>query len=71
MVKLYRYTPQLAQRCCDNVVTTSWLTLSQRCGRVENEGCTDVSFRRCDNVAVRRCQDVSTTLLQRGHNIKH
>ena len=27
---------QLAQRRCDNVVTTSWLTLSQRCGTVEN-----------------------------------
>ena len=62
---------QLAQRRCDNVVTTPWLTLSQRCGTVENESCTDVSFRRCDNVAVRRCQDVATTLLQRGHNIKH
>ena len=28
---------QLAQRRCDNVVTTSLLTLSQRCGTVENE----------------------------------
>ena len=62
---------QLAQRRCDNVVTTSLLTLSQRCGTVENESCTDVSFRRCDNVALQRCQDVATTLLQRRHNIKH
>ena len=62
---------QLAQQRCDNVVTTLWLTLSQHCGTVENESCADVSFRRSDNVAVRRCQDVATTLLQRGHNIKH
>ena len=48
---------QLAQRRCDNVVTTSLLTLSQRCGTVENESCADV--------------DVATTLLQRRHNIKH
>ena len=52
---------RLAQQCCDNVVTTSLLTLSQRCGTVENESCTDVSFRRCDNVALQRCQDVATT----------
>ena len=52
---------QLAQRLCNNVVTTSWLTLSQRCGTVENESCGDV--------AVQRCQDVATTLLQRRHNI--
>ena len=62
---------QLAQRRCDKVVTTSLLTLSQRCGTVENESCTDVSFRRCDNVALQRCQDVASTLLQRRHNIKH
>ena len=62
---------QLAQRRCDNVVTTSLLTLSQRCGTVENESCADVSFRRCDNVALQRCQDVASTLLQRRHNIKH
>ena len=49
------FTTQLAQRRCDNVVTTSWLTLSQRCGKVENESCGDVSFRRCENVVVRRC----------------
>ena len=54
-----------------DVVTTSLLTLSQRCGTVENESCTDVSFRRCDNVALQRCQDVASTLLQRRHNIKH
>ena len=52
---------QLAQRRCDSVVTTSLLTLSQRCGTVENASCTDVSFRRCDNVALQRCQDVATT----------
>ena len=34
---------QLAQRRCDNVVTTSWLTLSKRCGTVENESCRDVA----------------------------
>ena len=62
---------QLAQRRCDNVVTTSLLTLSQRCGTVENESCTDVSFRCCDNVALQRCQDVASTLLQRRHSIKH
>ena len=31
----------------------SLLTLSQRCGTVENESCTDASFRRYDNVAKR------------------
>ena len=62
---------QLAQRRCDNVVTTSLLRLPQRCGTVENESCTDVSFRRCDNVALQRCQDVASKLLQRRHNIKH
>ena len=35
-----------------DVVTTSWLMLSQRCGKVENESCGDVSFRRCANVVV-------------------
>ena len=55
---------QLTERRCDNVVTSSWLTLSQRCGTVENESCGDVGFRHCDNVAVRRCQDVATTSLQ-------
>ena len=62
---------QLAERRCDNVVTTSLLTLSQLCGTVENESCTDVSFRRCGYVALQRCQDVASTLLQRRHNIKH
>ena len=62
---------QLAQPRCDNVVTTSLLTLSQRCGMVENESCTDVSLRRCDKVALQRCQDVAAKLLQRRHNIKH
>ena len=52
---------QLAQRRCDNVVTTSWLTLSQRCGTVENESCDDVGLRRCDNVVLRRCHNVTTT----------
>ena len=61
---------QLAQQRCDNVVTTL-LTLSQRCGMVKNESCTDVSFRLCDNVALQRCQDVASTLLQRRHNINH
>ena len=50
---------------------TTTLTLSQRCGTVENESCTGVSFRRYDNVALQRCQDVALTLLQRRHNIKH
>ena len=62
---------QLAQGHCHNVVTTSLLTLSQRCGMVENESCTNVSFWRCNNVALQRCQDVAATLLQRRHNIKH
>ena len=62
---------QLAQRRCHNVVTTSLLTLSQRCGKVENESCTDVSFRRSDNVALQRFQDVASTLLQRRHNISY
>ena len=47
-----------------DVVTTLWLTLSQRCGKVENESCGDVSFRRCDNVAKtlpQRCYNVATT----------
>ena len=61
----------MSQRRCDNVVTTSLLTLSQRCGTLENESCTDVSFRLCDNVALQRCQDVASTLLQRRHNINH
>ena len=61
---------QLAQRRFDNV-TTSCLTLSQRCGTVESESCVDFGLQRCDSVAVRRCQDVATTLLQRHHNIKH
>ena len=52
---------QLAQQCCHNVVTTSLLTLSQRCGTFENESCTDVSFWRCNSFALRRCQDVATT----------
>ena len=52
--------PQLAQRGCYKV-TTSWLTLSERCGTVENEICGDVRIRRCNNVAVRRCQGVATT----------
>ena len=62
---------QLAERRCDNVATTSLLTLSRRCGTVENESCTDVSFRRCDNVALQRYQDVASTLLQRHHSINH
>ena len=45
------------------------LTLSQRCGTVENESCADVGFQRCDNVTLQRYQDVATTLLQRCHNI--
>ena len=35
---------QLAQRHCENVVTTLWLALSQRSGTVENEGCGDVGL---------------------------
>ena len=53
------FRAQLAQRRCDNVLTTS---LSQRCGTVENDSCADVGFRRCDNVALRRYQDIATTL---------
>ena len=60
---------QLAQLRCDNVVTKSLLTLSQRCDTVENESCADVGFRRSDNVALRRYQDVAITLLQCRHNI--
>ena len=56
-------TAQPAQRRCDNVATTSWLMLWQRCSTVENESCGDVSARLC--------QDVATTLLQRHLNIKH
>ena len=59
---------QLAQRRCNNVVTTSLLTLLQGYDTVENERCADVGFQRCDNVAFRRYQDVATTLLQRRHN---
>ena len=62
---------QLANRCCDNVVTTSWLMLSQRFGLVENESCGNVGLRSCDNLVVQRCQDVATTLLQHCHNIKY
>ena len=54
---------QLAQRRCDNVVTTSWLTLWQRCGKGENESCSDVSFQHCDSVVVRRCHNLATTSL--------
>ena len=66
----FKRTPQLSQWRCDNVVTTSLLTLWQCFGLVKNESCADVSFRRCDNVALRRYQDVATTLLQ-YYNIKH
>ena len=59
----------LAQRRCDNVVTTLVLTLSQRYDTVKNESCAYVGFRNCDNVALRRSQDVTTTLLQRCQNI--
>ena len=48
-------TAHPAQRRCDNVATTSWLMLRQRCSTVENES----------------CGDVATTLLQRHLNIKH
>ena len=68
---IYLLCTQLAQRLCDNVNTTSLLTLSQRCGTVENDSCTDVSFQRYDNVPLQRCQDVASTLLQRHRNIKH
>ena len=56
-----KLTTQLAQQRCENVVTTSLLTLSQRCDMVKNESCADVGFRRCDNVALRRYQDIATT----------
>ena len=62
-------SPQLAQRRCDNDVTTSPLTLPQRCDTVKNESCVDVGFLRCGNVALRRYQDIVTTLLQRHHDI--
>ena len=52
---------QLTQRRCDKVVTTSLLTLSERCDTVENVSCADVGFRRCDNVALRRYPEVATT----------
>ena len=35
---------QLAQQRCNNIVRTSFLTLSQRCDMVENESCADVGF---------------------------
>ena len=60
---------QLRQQLCDNVVTTSLLTLLQRCGKVENGSCIDASFRRCDNVFVGLCQCVATKLSQRRYNI--
>ena len=63
------YLTQLAQRGCDNVVTTSLLKLSQRCDTVKNESCAEVGFQRCDNVALERYQDVVTTLLHGRHNI--
>ena len=62
---------QLGQRRCHNVIITSWLTLSQRCGTVKNESCSNVGLQRCDNIVVWCSQDVATTLLQRRHNIKH
>ena len=52
---LFKYiylVSQLAQPRCDNVVTASWLTLSKRCGMVENESCDNVGLVRCDHVAV-------------------
>ena len=54
---------QLAKQRCDNVVTTSWLTLSQRCGMVKNESCGNDGLRRCDIVAVQRCHKVAITTL--------
>ena len=51
---------QLVQPRCHNVVTTPLLTLSQRCGTVENESCTDVSFRRCDKIALQCFHNVAT-----------
>ena len=53
----------------DDHVTTSLLTLSRRCGTVENQSCADVGFRRCDNVALqrslsRRCHKVPATMPQ-------
>ena len=59
---------QLAQWRCANV-TTSWLTLSQRCGTLKHESWGEVGHRHCDNVAVQRYQDVASTLLQHRHNI--
>ena len=53
-----RKPTQLAQRRCDNVVTTSLLTLSQRCGSVENESCTNVG----PTTLPQRCYNVDTTL---------
>ena len=64
-------TTQLAQQRCHNFVTKSWLTLSQRCGTVKNESCSDVGLLCCDNVTSIRCQDVATTLVQRHHNFMH
>ena len=62
---------QLAWRRCDNLVTMSWLTLSQRCGTVENESYGNVGLQCCDKIAVRRFQEVATTLLPCPHNINH
>ena len=56
---------QLAQRRCENVVTTSWLKLSQRCGLVENESCSDVGLQRCGNVRQQRCHNLGD---RRRHN---
>ena len=56
---------QLAQWRCDNVVTTSWLTLSQHCGTVENESCGDVG----PDVVTVLLSNIVKTLPQRCYNV--
>ena len=55
----------------DDHVTTSLLTLSRRCGTVENQSCADVGFRRCDNVGFRRFDNVALqrSLSRRCHKV--
>ena len=50
---------QLAQRCCDNVVTTMLLTLGQLCDTVENE--TSLTLSDVIKTLPQRCCNVVTT----------
>ena len=56
---------QLAQRRYDYVVTTSWLTLSQRCGKVEMR----VMATSVSNVVTTPLYDVVKTLPQLCNNV--